>query len=82
LKIFRAEGRRKVTDSVVGRNPMMVSLLNFLGYRYEGTLRKHTNDGKDILLFAFFFDEEEVPENSSHVTVNIPETEYMNGRVN
>lgn len=81
LKIFKAEGRRKVTDSVIGKNPMMVSLLNFLGYRYEGTLRNHTNDGKDILLFAFLFDEEEIPANSSHVIVHIPETEYMNEKV-
>ncbi|MBU7044194.1 MAG: hypothetical protein HXS47_11430 [Theionarchaea archaeon] len=81
LKIFKAEGRNKVTDSVIGRNPMMVSLLNFLGYQYEGTLRKHTNDGKDILLFAFFFDEQAIPENSSHVIIDIPETEYMNERV-
>jgi hypothetical protein len=81
LKIFKAEGRNKVTDSVIGRNPMMVSLLNFLGYQYEGTLRKHTNDGKDILLFAFFFDEQDIPENSSHVTVDIPTTEYMKERV-
>ncbi|MBU6997747.1 MAG: hypothetical protein HXS41_02040 [Theionarchaea archaeon] len=77
LKVFKAEGRNKVTDSVIGRNPMMVSLLNFLGYTYEGCLRKHTVDGKDILLFAFFLDEYDIPENSAHVELEIPETEYM-----
>lgn len=81
LKVFKAEGRRKVTDSVIGRNPMMVSLLNFLGYQYEGCLRRHTNDGKDILLFAFFLDEEDILENSSHVVLEIPETDYMNEKV-
>lgn len=79
LKIFKAEGRTKVTDSVIGRNPMMVSLLNYLGYVYEGCLRKHTNDGKDIFLFAFFLDEIGIPENSAHVVLEIPQTEYMNG---
>lgn len=78
LKIFKAEGRNKVTDSVIGKNPMMVSLLNFLGYQYEGSLRKHTNDGKDILLFAFFLDENDAPDNSPHVTLDIPATDYMN----
>jgi hypothetical protein len=78
LKIFKAEGRRKVTDSVIGKNPMMVSLLNFLGYHYEGSLRRHTNDGKDILLFAFFLDEGDIPENSPHIVLDIPETDYMN----
>lgn len=78
LKIFKAEGRRKVTDSVIGKNPMMVSLLNFLGYHYEGSLRRHTNDGKDILLFAFFLDEGGIPENSPHIVLDIPETDYMN----
>mgnify|MGYP001054288831 CR=1 FL=1 len=81
LKVFKAEGRNKVTDSVIGKNPMMVSLLNYLGYVYEGCLRKHTTDGKDIFLFAFFLDEQEIPENSSHVVLEIPETEYMNEKV-
>lgn len=81
LKIFKAENRKKVTDSVIGRNPMMVSLLNYLGYHYEGCLRKHTNDGKDILLFAFFLDEEEILDNSPHVVLDIPETDYMEGVV-
>lgn len=81
LKVFKAENRNKVTDSVIGRNPMMVSLLNFLGYKYEGCLRRHTLDSRDILLFAFFLDEDEIPENSPHVALEIPETEYMEGVV-
>lgn len=77
LRVFKAESRNKVTDSLVGKNPMIASLLNFLGYKYEGCLRKHTNDNKDIILFAFFLDEQEIPENSPHITLDIPKTDYM-----
>ena len=77
IKIFDMEGRRKVTDSLVGENPAVLALFEKLGFEIEATMRKHTPAGKTLYQFAYHIDEKGVPELGEDVEFEIPITDYM-----
>lgn len=77
IKIFDLEGRRKVTDSLVGENPAIKKIFEDLGFEIEATMRKHTPAGKTLYQFAYHIDEKGVPELGKDVKFDIPITEYM-----
>ena len=70
------EGRRKVTDSLVGDNPAIMAMFEKLGFEIEATMRKHTPAGKTLYQFAYHIDEKGVPE-LEDVKFDIPFTDYM-----
>lgn len=77
IKIFDLEGRRKVTDSLVGENPAILKIFEDLGFEIEAKMRKHTPAGKTLYQFAYHIDEKGVPELGEDVKFEIPVTEYM-----
>ena len=77
IKIFDLEGRRKVTDSLVGENPAVMALFEKLGFEIEGKMRRHTPAGNDLYQFAYHVDEKGVPELGEDVEFDIPLTSYM-----
>ena len=77
IKIFDMEGRRKVTDSLVGENPAVISLFEKLGFEIEAKMRKHTPAGKTLYQFAYHIDEKGVPELGEDIKFEIPITNYM-----
>ena len=77
IKVFDMEGRRKVTDSLVGENPAVTAMFEKLGFEVEGNMRKHTPAGNDLHQFAYHIDEKGVPELGEGVEFDIPVTEYM-----
>jgi len=76
IKIFEMEGRRKVTDSLVGDNPAIMAMFEKLGFEIEATMRKHTPAGKTLYQFAYQIDEKGVPE-LEDVKFDIPFKDYM-----
>lgn len=77
IKIFDMEGRRKITDSLVGENPIITAMFEKLGFEIEAKMRKHTPGGKTLYQFAYHIDEKGVPELDDEVKFDIPITEYM-----
>jgi len=77
IKIFDMEGRRKVTDSLVGENPAVMNMFKKLGFEIEAKMRKHTPGKKDLYQFAYHIDEKGVPELEEGLVFDIPITEYM-----
>jgi len=77
IKIFDMEGRKKVTDSLVGENPAVMALFKKLGFEIEARMRKHTPSGKTLYQFAYHIDEKGVPELGRDITFDIPVTDYM-----
>lgn len=77
IKIFSMEGRRKVTDSLVGENPAVLALFEKLGFEIEARMRKHTPGGKTLYQFAYHIDEKGLPELDEDVEFDIPITDYM-----
>lgn len=77
LRIFDMEGRRKVTDSLVGNNEAVFKMFEGLGFEIEATMRKHTPSGKTLYQFAYHIDEKGVPDLEEDVKFNIPITDYM-----
>lgn len=77
IKIFDLEGRRKITDSLVGENPAIVKIFEDLGFEIEAKMRKHTPAGKTLYQFAYHIDEKGVPELGENIKFDIPITEYM-----
>ena len=77
IKIFDMEGRRKVTDSLVGDNPSIFKMFEKLGFEIEDTMRKHTTGGKTLYQFAYHVDEKGVPDLGENVKFEIPLTDYM-----
>ncbi len=77
IKIFDMEGRRKVTDSLVGGNPAVVAMFKKLGFEKEAEMRKHTPGGKTLYQFAYHIDEKGLPELGEDVKFEIPITDYM-----
>ncbi len=77
IKIFHMEGRRKITDSLVGENPSVSSMFEKLGFEIEAKMRNHTPGGKTLYQFAYHIDEKGVPEINEEINFNIPLTEYM-----
>lgn len=77
IKIFDLEGRRKVTDSLVGDNPAILKIFEDLGFEIEAKMRKHTPAGKTLYQFAYHIDEKGLPEFGEDVDFDIPITEYM-----
>ena len=77
IKIFDMEGRRKITDSLVGENPVVMAMFKKLGFEIEAKMRKHTPGGKILYQFAYHIDEKGVPELDDEVEFDIPITEYM-----
>lgn len=77
IKIFDMEGRRKVTDSLVGENPAVMVMFEKLGFEIEAKMRKHTPGKKDLYQFAYHIDEKGVPELGEGIIFDIPVTEYM-----
>lgn len=77
IKIFDMEGRRKVTDSVVGENSAVMSLFEKLGFEVEAKMRKHTPGGKTLYQVAYHIDERGVPALGEDVSFEIPLTKYM-----
>ncbi|HTZ41680.1 MAG TPA: GNAT family N-acetyltransferase [Candidatus Omnitrophota bacterium] len=77
IKIFDLEGRRKVTDSLIGENPAILKIFEDLGFEIEAKMRKHTPAGKTLYQFAYHIDEKGVPELGEDVEFDIPITEYM-----
>ncbi len=77
IKVFDLEGRRKVTDSLVGENPTVLALFEKLGFEIEGKMRKHTPAGKDLHQFAYHIDEKGVPDLGEGIEFDIPLTQYM-----
>lgn len=76
IKIFDMEGRRKVTDSLVGDNPAITKMFNDIGFEIEAEMRKHTPGGKTLYQFAYHIDEKGIPD-LGDVIFEIPETKYM-----
>ena len=77
IKIFDMEGRRKVTDSLVGDNNSVFKMFERLGFEIEATMRKHTPRGKTLYQFAYHVDEKGVPDLGEEVKFDIPLTDYM-----
>ena len=77
IKIFDMEGRRKVTDSLVGDNNSVFRMFERLGFEIEATMRKHTPGGKTLYQFAYHVDEKGVPDLGENVKFDIPLTDYM-----
>ncbi len=77
IKIFNMEGRRKVTDSLVGENPTVKKIFEDLGFEIEAQMRKHTPSGKTLYQFAYHIDEKGIPDLGEDVEFNIPLTGYM-----
>jgi len=77
IKIFDMEGRRKVTDSLVGENPAVMAMFKKLGFEVEAEMRKHTPGGKTLYQFAYHIDESGIPSIEKDVKFEIPTTEYM-----
>ena len=77
IKIFDMEGRRKVTDSLVGDNNSVFKMFEKLGFEIEATMRKHTPGGKTLYQFAYHVDEKGVPDLGEEVKFDIPLTDYM-----
>lgn len=77
IKIFNMEGRRKVTDSLIGENPAVLKMFESLGFEIEAKMRKHTPSGKNLYQFAYHIDEKGVPELGKGVEFEIPLTHYM-----
>ncbi len=77
IKIFDLEGRRKVTDSLVGDNPAILKIFEDLGFEIEATMRKHTPAGKTLYQFAYHIDEKGIQELGEDVKFDIPVTKYM-----
>jgi len=77
ILIFDMEGRRKVTDSLVGENPAITAMFKKLGFELEAEMRKHTSAGNTLFQFAYHIDEKGLPELGDDVEFDIPETEYM-----
>ena len=77
IKIFDMEGRRKVTDSLVGDNNSVFRMFERLGFEIEATMRKHTPGGKTLYQFAYHVDEKGVPDLGENVKFEIPLTDYM-----
>lgn len=75
--IFNMEGRRKITDSLVGDNPVITAMFKKLGFEVEAEMRKHTSAGKTLFQFAYHIDEKGLPSLGEDVKLDIPETEYM-----
>ena len=71
------EGRRKVTDSLVGDNNSVFRMFERLGFEIEATMRKHTPGGKTLYQFAYHVDEKGVPDLGENVKFEIPLTDYM-----
>lgn len=76
IKIFNMEGRRKVVDSVVGENEVVMRMFEKLGFEVEAKMRKHTPGGKTLYQFAYHIDERGVPE-LDEAEFEIPLTDYM-----
>lgn len=76
IKIFDMEGRRKVTDSLVGDNPAVMTMFDKLGFEIEAKMRKHTPAGKTLYQFAYHIDEKGIPE-LEDIEFDIPITSYM-----
>jgi len=77
IKIFDMEGRRKVTDSLVGENLSVTAMFEKLGFEIEARMRKHTPGKKDLYQFAYHIDEKGIPEIGEEIIFDIPITEYM-----
>jgi len=77
IKIFDLEGRRKVTDSLVGENPSVFKMFKGMGFEIEATMRKHTSGGKTLYQFAYHIDEKGIPSLEKDVKFDIPITDYM-----
>lgn len=77
IKIFDMEGRRKVTDSLVGDNQAVFKMFKKLGFEIEATMRKHTPSGKTLYQFAYHIDEKGIPNLEEDTNFNIPITDYM-----
>ncbi len=77
IKIFDMEGRRKITDSIVGENIPVMKLFEKLGFEVEAKMRKHTPGGKTLYQVAYHVDEKGVPDLGEDVFFDIPFTEYM-----
>jgi ribosomal protein S18 acetylase RimI-like enzyme len=77
IKIFDLEGRRKVTDSLVGNNPAIIKMFEQLGFEIEAEMRKHTPAGNTLYQFAYHIDEKGVPDLGEGVKFDIPITGYM-----
>ncbi len=77
IKIFDMEGRRKVTDSLVGENPTIKKMFESLGFEIEAEMRKHTPAGKTLYQFAYHIDEKGLPDLGEDIEFEIPITEYM-----
>tara|TARA_B100000315_G_C14442731_1_gene525451 strand:- start:124 stop:687 length:564 start_codon:yes stop_codon:yes gene_type:complete len=77
IRIFNMEGRRKITDSLVGDNPKIFRMFEKLGFEIEATMRKHTPSGKTLFQFAYHIDEKGVPDLGEEVKLDIPVTDYM-----
>ena len=77
IKIFDMEGRRKVTDSLVGDNNSVFRMFERLGFEIEATMRKHTPGGKTLYQFAYHVDEKGVQDLGENVKFEIPLTDYM-----
>lgn len=77
IKIFHMEGRRKITDSLVGDNQAIFKMFEKLGFEIEATMRKHTPGGKTLYQFAYHIDEKGIPNLGEGINFNIPITDYM-----
>lgn len=77
IKIFDMEGRRKFTDSLIGENPVIVTMFKKLGFEREAEMRKHTPEGKTLYQFAYHIDEKGIPELGDNIEFDIPVTDYM-----
>ncbi len=77
IKIFDMEGRRKITDSLVGDNTAISIMFEKLGFEIEAKMRKHTPGGKTLYQFAYHIDEKGLPEIDRDIEFEIPITSYM-----
>jgi ribosomal protein S18 acetylase RimI-like enzyme len=69
--IFAKEGRIKISDQMTEPNEPMQKFFEKLGFVKEGTLRKHTDSKQDVSLYAYYIDEQGIPEIPQNVSINI-----------
>jgi len=69
--IFAKEGRIKISDQMTEPNEPMKKFFEKLGFVKEGTLRKHTDSKQDVSLYAYYIDEQGIPEIPQNVSINI-----------
>jgi GNAT superfamily N-acetyltransferase len=77
IKLCYMEGRIKFTDSLVGENQAVTKMFESLNFTLEAKMRKHTPGGLTLYQFAYYTDEQGVPELNEDVEFNIPLTDYM-----